>query len=74
MIKLLDEPTNPRVMLYKDDGPEFVWIHRRIYKDLKESGMNDDMHFFMGEKERFIRFCEWNGLINWGEILWELTQ
>ena len=51
-----------------------VTIPEKVMNALKERGHTPEQIADMPVKEIFKEFCEWEGLINWGELLWEIVD
>lgn len=45
-------------------------IPLRVYRALLDAGWTDADFEAASGKAIFTQFCEWEGLINWSEILW----
>lgn len=46
-----------------------------ILNALQAADFSDEQIYLMTPRERFIAFCEWEGLIgSWGSILWDLVK
>jgi len=48
-------------------------IPEHIVEACYERGHEDPAIMLMTPKERFIEWCEWNGLIGYGDLLWTLV-
>lgn len=43
----------------------------RILNALQAAEYTDEQIYLMSKFERFSKFCEWEGLINWADTLWD---
>lgn len=48
-----------------------IKIPLRILNTLQAADFSDDQIYLMTPKERFDAYCNYEGLIYWGDILWE---
>lgn len=51
-----------------------VPIPYRVVNALQAAGYSDDQIYLMTPRERFDKFCEWEGLVNWGYTLWSVVH
>ena len=49
-------------------------IPKHILADLRQRGHSDEAIERMSPREVFQEYCEWNGLIRWGDPLWEAVS
>lgn len=46
----------------------------KFIDDLKSRGHSIEAIATMSPETAFSEFCNWNGLINWGDTLWSAVQ
>lgn len=57
------------------NGTKIHHVPDRIYNVLSEElELSDSDIAALSPKERFDKFCNWEGLIHWGDELWELVM
>jgi hypothetical protein len=49
-------------------------IPARVLADLREAGWTDDQIEQWNPQLVFHEWCNWNGLIGWGDTLWEVVE
>lgn len=49
-------------------------IPLRILNTLQAADFSDDQIYLMTPRERFYAYCDYEGLIHWGDILWECVE
>lgn len=49
-------------------------IPDQIFDACQDRGISLDRINSMTPKERFVEYCQWHGLINWGNTLWDLVK
>ena len=45
----------------------------RVLSDLRSRGLDDAAIEQLSPREAFAYYCQWNGLINWSDTLWEVV-
>jgi hypothetical protein len=45
-----------------------------LINDLKERGHSEEAIAQMTPEKAFEEYCNWNGLINWGDSLWKAVH
>ena len=49
-------------------------IPARVLSDLQRGDWTNDQIRSMSPQQVFRAFCNWNGLIDWGDTLWEVVE
>jgi len=49
-------------------------IPKQIISDLQERGHSLEAIADMDPQKAFREYCEWNGLIRWGDALWDAME
>lgn len=63
------------LLVKKDKNGVEHKIAARLWNDLVEAGHTDEQILAMSCRDRFITYCQWNGLLgSWGETLWDLAH
>ncbi len=52
-------------------GAFITQVPRQVLADLRSRGHSDDAIERMSPEEAFAEYCQWNGLINWNDTLWD---
>lgn len=49
-------------------------IPAKVLADIRKRGHSDEDIAAMSPEEAFREYCEWNGLINWGDALFRAVE
>lgn len=49
-------------------------LNPAVKSALASRGYSDEKIGLMSPREAFVEYCEWHGLINWGDTLWEQAK
>lgn len=55
-------------------GEKVFRLPLEVCNSLQAQGKTDEEIYVMTPRERFIAYCEYEGLVNWGDTLWLIVR